>query len=409
MQQSYFSHDIYTRENLKIKKLISTHGMQGYGVFWAVVEFLHNNNNRLSMDELGIVAHDLGVDIKIVESVVKDFKFFVIRKSVISSNRVAQNIKLRLEKSEIARKKANKRWVSVSNDAVALQQQCCGNAIKEKESKEKENKEKENKEKESKEKENKEKENKEKENKEKESKEKESKENESNVEETKENKSQETEEPQSKGNEQGKGLSKNTDDSIDNSVLNNKPTPKHDTDPGDNSASNNWSTSKHDIITQNKSALNDVLSLKENPSTSSSSHIFNNFYGSANNVHLTESQYKSLCNTYGQDIVDTVISELSYKIAIGKEQAYNAEMPNMHLARLDRYAMQKIASTTGTASRAKGSGTKSTTPAGVAKREGLGREIQADKQEEKCECVPPPPKFFEAGERLRRMVNKNTL
>ena len=232
---------------------------------------------------------------------------------------------------------------------------------------------------------------------------------ESNVKETKENESQETEEPHSKGNEQGKGLSKNTDDSIDNSVLNNEPTPKHDTDPGDNSASNNWSTSKHDIITQNKSALNDVLSLKENPSTSSSSHIFNNFYGSANNVHLTESQYKSLCNTYGQDIVDTVISELSYKIAIGKEQAYNAEMPNMHLARLDRYAMQKIASTTGTASRAKGSGTKSTTPAGVAKREGLGREIQADKQEEKCECVPPPPKFFEAGERLRRMVNKNTL
>ena len=379
MQQSYFSHDIYTRENLKIKKLISTHGMQGYGVFWAVVEFLHNNNNRLSMDELGIVAHDLGVDIKIVESVVKDFKFFVIRKSVISSNRVAQNIKLRLEKSEKAKKSANRRWQASPDYANALPSQCERNAIKEKESKEKE------------------------------SKEKESKEKESNVKETKENESQETEEPQSKGNEQGKGLSKNTDDSIDNSVLNNEPTPKHDTDPGDNSASNNWSTSKHDIITQNKSALNDVLSLKGNPSTSSSSHIFNNFYGSANNVHLTESQYKSLCNTYGQDIVDTVISELSYKIAIGKEQAYNAEMPNMHLARLDRYAMQKIASTTGTASRAKGSGTKSTTPAGVAKREGLGREIQADKQEEKCECVPPPPKFFEAGERLRRMVNKNTL
>ena len=404
MQQSYFSHDIYTRENLKIKKLISTHGMQGYGVFWAVVEFLHNNNNRLSMDELGIVAHDLGVDIKIVESVVKDFKFFVIRKSVISSNRVAQNIKLRLEKSEKAKKSANRRWQASPDYANALPSQCERNAIKEKESKENESKEKENKEKESKENESKEKENKEKE-----SKENESKENESNVEETKENKSQETEEPQSKGNEQGKGLSKNTDDSIDNSVLNNEPTPKHDTDPGDNSASNNWSTSKHDIITQNKSALNDVLSLKGSPSTNSSSHIFNNFYGSANNVHLTESQYKSLCNTYGQDIVDTVISELSYKIAIGKEQAYNAEMPNMHLARLDRYAMQKIASTTGTASRAKGSGTKSTTPAGVAKREGLGREIQADKQEEKCECVPPPPKFFEAGERLRRMVNKNTL
>ena len=120
MVQEYFSHDVFTRENLKIKKLISKHGMQGYGVFWAIVEFLHNNDNKLKADELGIIAFDLGVDIGLVESVVKDFKFFSIRKNVISSQRVARNIKLKKEKSEKARKKANKRWTSVLDDAAAL-------------------------------------------------------------------------------------------------------------------------------------------------------------------------------------------------------------------------------------------------------------------------------------------------
>ena len=148
--QEYFSHDLFTRENLKIKKLISKHGMQGYGVFWALVEFLHNNNNKLLTDELGIISFDLGVDEKLVESVVNDFNLFIVRKKVISSQRVAQNIKIKNEKSKIARNNANKRWASVSDNATALPRQSKSNAIKER--KEKESKENEKKENEKKEK-----------------------------------------------------------------------------------------------------------------------------------------------------------------------------------------------------------------------------------------------------------------
>ena len=335
MVQEYFSHDVFTRENLKIKKLISKHGMQGYGVFWAIVEFLHNNDNKLKADELGIIAFDLGVDIALVESVVKDFKFFSIRKNVISSQRVARNIKLKKEKSEKARKKANKRWTSVSDDAAALPQQCSSNAIKENESKVNESKEKEIKEDESIENE---------------SKEKEIKKDEIKTEEIK----------------------NQTDENFDNSMPNTE------------------------------------LNQHNSPIPTGNGQQFFNFYGTANNVHLTEHQYNSMCNMYGKELTDTVISELSYKIAVGKEQAFNAESPNLHLLRLERYAKQKIA-TTGTAyCRAKADEAQSKSPSGMPVKESTGQETNAQTSEMN-KGVPPPPEFFEAGERLRRMIKQRSM
>ena len=341
--QEYFSHDIFTRENLKIKRLINTHKMEGYGVFWAVIEFLHNNNNRLLMSELDIIAFDLGVDVSLVESVIKNFNLFNIRKKVVSSARVAKNIKLRKEKTEKARKKANKRWENNSGYATALPQQCYSNAIKEKESKEKESKEKESKVNESKEKESKEKESKEKESKEKESKEKESKVKESEV-----------------------------------------------------------NAKQEKIDETNYTNLNSGLQ------TSDTNKHFFNFYGTANNVHLTCSQYDSLVSLYGKEVVDTVISELSYKISTGKEQEFNAELPNAHFARLERYARQKI-STTGTSSRASGAKSKTVLPSVAAETTENCSQNDDNTSQTEEKFVPPPPEFFEAGERLRRMANKRTL
>lgn len=147
--QPYFSHDIFTREDLNIKRLINTHKMEGYGVFWAIVEFLHNNDNKINLNEIDVVAQDLKVDIKLVESVIKDFKLFSIKRNIVSSKRVAKNFQIQKEKSELAKKSAMSRWKKNSDNANALQTHCERNAIKEK--KEKEIKEKEKKEEESKE------------------------------------------------------------------------------------------------------------------------------------------------------------------------------------------------------------------------------------------------------------------
>ena len=333
--QPYFSHDIFTRENLKIKRLVAAHKMEGYGVFWAVVEFLHNNNNKLLLSEIDIIAADLGVDVKLVESVVKNFKLFSIRNKVISSSRVAQNIKLKKEKSEKAKKAIAKRWQGSKDDTDVLQSNYECNTINE-------------------------------------SKEKEIKENKKN--ESKEsNKKQENE---NEKNEKNENKANQTALKLENST---------------------------EIKAEKQNSMqNAQLIIKNFAAQFSDNRQDSNFHGTSANVHLTPEQYNSLSQLYGKDIVDTVISELSHKIATGKEQAFNAEFPNAHLARLERYARQKIA-TTGTAGRANVNLTRNTSPAGAAEpRKAECEALKHAREIVEGGGVPPPPEFHEAGKRLRK-------
>ena len=332
--QPYFSHDIFTRENLKIKRLVATHKMEGYGVFWAVVEFLHNNNNKLLLSEIDIIAADLGVDVKLVESVVKNFKLFSIRNKVISSSRVAQNIKLKNEKSEKAKKAAMQRWQDNSTDADALLPQCECNAIKE------------------------------------------SKVNESKEKEIKENKKNESKEIKENENAKNENKANQTALKQENST---------------------------EIKAEKQNSMQNAQSIIKNFAAQfSDNRQDSNFHGTSANVHLTPEQYNSLSQLYGKDIVDTVILELSHKIATGKEQAYNAEFPNAHLARLERYARQKIA-TTGTAGRANVNLTRNTSPAGAAgPRKAECEALKHAREIVEGGGVPPPPEFHEAGKRLRK-------
>lgn len=127
----YFSHDYNARNDEKIKRLIRKHGMQGYGVFWAIIEDLYNNANALRMDYDGI-AYDLRSDSDIVQSVINDFDLFVFNGDFFGSKSVQERLEQRNIKSESARKSASYRW----NNANAMQTQSEGNAIKERKGKE---------------------------------------------------------------------------------------------------------------------------------------------------------------------------------------------------------------------------------------------------------------------------------
>lgn len=124
--------------------------MIGYGIYWAIIEDLYNNANALRNDCDGI-AYDLRVDSEVVKSVLNDFDLFVFDGDFFGSLSVERRLQERNLKSNRARESAISRWGKVKNnadaskkDANALQEQCKGNAIKEKkvkESKVKENKE----------------------------------------------------------------------------------------------------------------------------------------------------------------------------------------------------------------------------------------------------------------------------
>ena len=127
----YFSHDYNARNDEKIKRLIRKHGMQGYGVFWSIVEDLYNNANALRTDYEGI-AYDLRSDSDLVASVVNDFDLFIFDGDFFGSNSVQERLDQRNDKSAKARKSASYRW----DNANAMQTQYDSNAKKERKGKE---------------------------------------------------------------------------------------------------------------------------------------------------------------------------------------------------------------------------------------------------------------------------------
>lgn len=136
----YFSHDYNTRSDDKIKKLIRTHGMIGYGVFWAIVEDLYNNANALPTD-YECIAFDLRTNPDIIKSIINDFDLFIIEKQTFGSSSVERRLEDRNKKSIKARKSALKRWGNKEEDANALPTQSDSNAIKERKIKERKIKE----------------------------------------------------------------------------------------------------------------------------------------------------------------------------------------------------------------------------------------------------------------------------
>lgn len=139
----YFSHDYNTRNDIKIKKLISKHGYFGYGIFWALVEDLYNNSNVLKTD-YDTIAFDLRCEADIIKSIINDYDLFVFNGDTFGSLSIEKRLDEREAKSKKARQSAFYRWNKSDSNANALQTHTEGNAIKER--KEKERKEKETKE-----------------------------------------------------------------------------------------------------------------------------------------------------------------------------------------------------------------------------------------------------------------------
>jgi len=126
----YFSHDYNARNDAKIKNLIRKHGINGYGIFWAIVEDLYNNANALPTDYESI-AYDLRTDSEIIKSVINDFDLFVLDGGNFGSLSIEKRINERNEKSKNARLAAESRWNKVKEDANAMQTHSNRNAIKE--------------------------------------------------------------------------------------------------------------------------------------------------------------------------------------------------------------------------------------------------------------------------------------
>ena len=108
IQQPYFSHDINSRTDKKIMKLICKHGFEGYGVFWAIVEFMHINDFKVSDEDL--IAYELRANVELVHSIMNDFELFTINDGFYISKRINKNLNRINEEKEKCKKAVAIRW-----------------------------------------------------------------------------------------------------------------------------------------------------------------------------------------------------------------------------------------------------------------------------------------------------------
>ena len=124
MKKTYFLHESTSFQDYKIIKMRSKLGIQSYGIFWALLELLFNEENKLCIDDYEALAFSLQCDANILKQVIEDFDLFVLEDGCFYSRRLNNHIEDINTKSNKAKESAAKRW----SNANAKQTQSDSNA-----------------------------------------------------------------------------------------------------------------------------------------------------------------------------------------------------------------------------------------------------------------------------------------
>ena len=94
-------------------------GIESYGIFWALLELLFNEENKLCIDDYSVLAFSLQCDADKLKSVIEDFDLFIIEDGCFYSKRLNDHIDNINSKSLKAKESVNKRWekIRTNNDS----------------------------------------------------------------------------------------------------------------------------------------------------------------------------------------------------------------------------------------------------------------------------------------------------
>lgn len=132
----YFPHFSNARNDSKLIKLRRVLGIEGYGLYFMLLEVLREQTN-FKFPILGIedLAYEWHISKEKIASVIKDFDLFEIHDNKFFSSKLIFYLQPYLEKSERARHAALIRWKNANAYANALQEHSKCDASKVEESK----------------------------------------------------------------------------------------------------------------------------------------------------------------------------------------------------------------------------------------------------------------------------------
>ncbi len=135
----YFSHDTNSKDDPKCVLLIEQLGMEGYGIFWVLIETLRDQPNyKYPVANISAIARRYNTTTEKVRAVIYGYELFVVEADVFfyseSLNRRMETYNsLKSKRSESGRLGNAKRWgVSQSNrTAITEQSQVIANKVNE--------------------------------------------------------------------------------------------------------------------------------------------------------------------------------------------------------------------------------------------------------------------------------------
>jgi hypothetical protein len=147
----YFSHDYSANSDFKILLMRQDLGMEGYGIYWYLIEKLAEAGGALPLKIIPILSQQALVEAVKVQGVIEKYDLFTIHEGSFFSERLLRHLQSRKALSEAGKKGASLRWsknetlaISESNSHPNSHPITPPNSIKVKESKVKESKVKEN-------------------------------------------------------------------------------------------------------------------------------------------------------------------------------------------------------------------------------------------------------------------------
>lgn len=133
----YFSHDYTAKTDPKILRLRMHFGMEGYGIYWYLIECLAENGGRLPLEIVPMLSKQMCVEDVKVQAVIFKYDLFIIDNDEFFSLRLCEHLDERKMFSESGKRGNLKRWGSLSPpESPPESQERKGKEIKGKESKE---------------------------------------------------------------------------------------------------------------------------------------------------------------------------------------------------------------------------------------------------------------------------------
>ncbi len=111
----YFSHDSNARNDVKIIKLRRQLGIEGYGIYWCLIEMLRDApENKLPIESIDDIAFSINCSKEKVDAVIRGYDLFLIVDETFFSDRLIRSMnqykELKASKSKAGKIGMKNRW-----------------------------------------------------------------------------------------------------------------------------------------------------------------------------------------------------------------------------------------------------------------------------------------------------------